>query len=330
MHANKPSVYFGYRTALQIARTVGYTHLQPIRGEARKLPERAPSKSELQNIIEQMESSHPNISIERPVHLIIGGSSRGRNSNDRKVHVCTKALAGTSFLRLGSVAICAPPLAFIQSATQEPHMISLLELGWELCGTYQSTRTSTLPAYQVSPLTSASTLYAYAARNASIDGADKAHRALRYLSNESASPRETKLALIFGLPMRYGGYGLGIPRMNYEVAANGAARALSGKNSFRCDLCWPEAKLDVEYQSREMHEGEINRIKDSRRANALAAMGWTVIGITNDELSSLAATDAIAQSIYRHLRKRYRESSNGYHARKLKLRRQLGLPTERW
>ena len=80
---------------------------------------------------------------------------------------------------------------------------------------------------------------------------------------------------------------MGFPRMNYEVIASPAARAISGKKSFRCDLCWPEARLDVEYQSKENHEGELSRIRDSRRANALAAMGWTVLGVTNDELNTL-------------------------------------------
>ena len=40
----------------------------------------------------------------------------------------------------------------------------------------------------------------------------------------------------------------------------------------------------MEYQSREMHEGEESRIRDSRRTNALMAMGWTVVGVTNNEL----------------------------------------------
>lgn len=66
--------------------------------------------------------------------------------------------------------------------------------------------------------------------------------------------------------------------MNYEVRASRAAEALTGKKSFRMDLCWPERKLDVEYQSREWHEGEASRVSDSRRANALMSMGWTVVG----------------------------------------------------
>lgn len=114
--------------------------------------------------------------------------------------------------------------------------------------------------------------------------------------------------------------------MNYEVKAIAGARTTSGRSSFRCDLCWPDAKLDVEYQSREMHEGEESRIRDSRRTNALMAMGWTVVGVTNNELDSLAATDAIADTIRRLLGKRVQVRVSDYHARKLRLRRQLGLP----
>ncbi len=114
--------------------------------------------------------------------------------------------------------------------------------------------------------------------------------------------------------------------MNYEVSANSAARAISGRRSFRCDLCWPEAKLDVEYQSREHHEGEVSRLRDSRRANALVAMGWIVIGVTNDELDSMLATDTIAASIRKRLGKRLQMSFPDHHARKLRLRRELGLP----
>ncbi|WP_232050944.1 DUF559 domain-containing protein [Arabiibacter massiliensis] len=205
-------------------------------------------------------------------------------------------------------------------------MVALLQLVYEACGTYQTRRTGVPPAYQVKSLASVRTLADFAARNPTLRGAKRLAHALRYAADGSASSRETKNALVFGLPMMHGGLGTGIPHMNYEVLASPAARALTGKSSFRCDLCWPEAKLDVEYQSRECHEGEEKRISDSRRTNALLSMGWTVIGITNDELNSVVATDAIAETIRKHLGKRSPVRVSHYHERKLKLRRQLGLP----
>lgn len=324
-------VYFGGRTALQIMRMANPRDLAPAIGAARALPDRPPRKRQIEDTIRCAESAYPGLSIERPVHVLVGSSSRCGSSIACSQHVCSSRLAGTSFYRFGSGAyISTPALAFVHEALWGDDMISLLELGYELCGTYQSQRTGVATRYQVEPLVSLRALHTYVSMNLSVKGAKKAGRAIRYLADGSASPRETKQALALGLPMMYGGYGLGIPRMNYEVRANAAARAISGKSSFRCDLCWPECKLDVEYQSKECHEGEARRISDSRRTNALMAMGWTVVCITNDELDSFAATEAIAQTIRRHLGKRSEVYVSDYHARKLRLRRQLGLPVERW
>lgn len=113
--------------------------------------------------------------------------------------------------------------------------------------------------------------------------------------------------------------------MNEKVIANEKAFAIAGRRSFRCDLCWREARLDVEYQSKQEHQGEAMRISDSRRANALAAMGWTVIGITNNEASSLSALGTIANAIRKQLGKRARRNVGNLGDRRLELCRKLGL-----
>lgn len=321
-------VYFGFQSAFQIARTIHPSDRVAVRDETKGLPDRAPNQEVVAAIVRRLRSSYPQIRIDYPVHVLVSTGSHRRFSEGCIEHVCSTSLKGRPFYRLErGVYSAAPALAFVQVAFREKSEMPVRELAYELCGTYQTRRTGVDSDYQVAPLASVRDLLDFASRNTSADGARKALRALRYVADGSASPRETKQALVLGLPLMYGGYGLGIPRMNYEVKASPAARAITGKSCFRCDLCWPEAKLDVEYQSRESHEGEPSRISDSRRANALAAMGWTVIGITNDELESLAATDAIAGTIRRHLGKRSQVRIADYHARKLKLRRQLGLPT---
>lgn len=322
-----PSICFGYETALQILRTTDPRERTLLRSGAHTMPDRAPSMCAFRQALESLETLHPSMMLEQPAHLLVSRVSQCRSTSAFTVRVCKTILHGRPLHRLGNGAYAsAAPLVFVHIAAQETSMIALLELGYELCGSYQTRRTGTSSAYQVEPLSSIHALADFATRNPSLRGATKAAKTLRYLADNSASPRETKKAILLGLPMMYGGYGLGIPRMNYEVKANPAARALTGKSCFRCDLCWPEAKLDVEYQSRESHSGEKKRIEDSRRANALASMGWTVVSVTNDELDSLAATDAIADRIRKHLGKRSQVRVSNYHSRKLKLRRQLGLP----
>lgn len=323
----KIEICFGFETALRIARATGSVDSVRVNGGSPTVPNRAPSKQAVEAALEHMELSNRELHLTKPVHVIAGSGSRGRASATHISHRCTMNLSKRSLLRFDtSVSFANPALAFIQMATQEKSMVALLELGFELCGTYQTKRTAATSEYNVEPLLSTRILRTYLERNPSLRGSNSISRVMRYLADGSASARETKQALMFGLPKMYGGYALGIPRMNYKVVASRAAHAISGRASFRCDLCWPEAKLDVEYQSRESHEGEVSRIRDSRRANALVSMGWTVIGVTNDELDSFAATETIANTIRRHLGKRTQIHVSDYHARKLKLRRQLGLP----
>lgn len=320
-------VCFGYRTAFQILRAVDAEKLGWTNGGTRGIPARAPSVADLEGIVSRIESHHPGLSIERPAHILLGTASRCRATSRRVPHVCTREVRGRSIRRLSdAVGVCGAPFAYVQTALLAKDEIDLLELGYEVCGTYRTKRTSSTSSYQTEPLASVRALRDFAARNPSLGGAQSVARAIPYLADGSASPRETKQALVLGLPHARGGYGLGIPRMNFKVEASRAARAITGKSFFRCDLCWPEAKLDVEYQSRWAHEGEAKRLEDSRRTNALAAMGWKVVCITNDELDSLAATDTIANTIRRHVGKRAQVRVSGYHARKLRLRRQLGLP----
>ena len=244
--------------------------------------------------------------------------------------VATLPLPAHSLHHLGDNVYCTTPVfALVTIAARTSDRIFLLELAWEICGTYRTQKTTPDTAYQAPAFTSVDEIRSFVERNPSVRGSRKIARLLRYVADGSASPRETKCALLFGLPRKSGGYGLGMPRMNHEVIASPEARAISGRSSFRCDLCWPAAKLDVEYQSREMHGNELSRLRDSRRANALASMGWTVVAITNDELESMSATDVIASILRKRLGKRKDERLPHAHERKLALRRALGLSIER-
>lgn len=290
------------------------------------MPDRAPSRVELSQAIERLRADYPGVLIDAPAHVLLESGEHRRSGEDCRGHVCTTPLFGAPFYRLGEgVLVACPGLSLVQVARDKSD-VELLMLAYELCGTYQTKLTGVDAAYDVAPLACVRDLHRFVDRNRGVRGARRVGRILRYVSDGSASPRESKQAIVLGLPHMYGGYGLGVPRMNHLVRASAAARALAGKSFFRCDLCWPEAKLDVEYQSRWAHEGEASRLADSRRTNALMAMGWTVVGVTNEELDSLAATDAIANTIRRHLGKRAQVRVDDHHARKLRLRRQLGLP----
>ena len=213
-------IIFGHKTALAILRSAAPRTLPPVAGRARVLPGRAPARGEVEAAIGHLEAAYPDLRLERPAHVLVGSTALGRPSKAAKAHSLTVPLSGASFYRLGDgVFACMPALSFVQEAARGKSLVAILELGYELCGTYRTRRTGAAAAYGVEPLASVRSLGGYAARNASVDGARKVGRALRYLADGSASARETKQALVLGLPHRHGGYGLGIPP--YELRGRG-------------------------------------------------------------------------------------------------------------
>lgn len=186
-------VCFGCQTALLILRVINPDALSWVRKGMLDIPTGAPGKEEVATLLAHMELAHPALKISRPAHVLIRTAARRREHEECKPHVSTKEYSPQSFYRLDSgVLVSGPALAFIQMAVQAKNMIPLLELGYELCGSYRTARTSASPAYQVKRLISAQALRSYVSRNPSIDGAAKAVSILRSLADDSASPRETK------------------------------------------------------------------------------------------------------------------------------------------
>lgn len=274
-----------------------------------------------------VRSENVRAALSRPIHFITASKSQCRREGIAKPHLFTRELPSNSVLKIaGSYFVCTPEFAFLQMAAQRKEMIFLLELGYELCGTYQALVEGSFGDYGVAPLMTVASLRGFVEKNPSLPGACAVRRILPFLADGSASVRETKLALLLGLPRRFGGYGFGVPAMNYSVLANDRAKCIAQRSSFRCDVCWPDCKVDVEYQSKFVHSGETARIRDSRRANALASMGWTVIGVTNEELESPSACDAIAEAVRKALGKQRRYAPDNFKQRNEELRWELGLP----
>lgn len=333
--SSRTPVFFGGMTALQIARAARVGRRDFPDASMRSLPAQAPKLQEVSAAVGQVESMFPGLRLDRPVHVLVGGTARVRRSAMCVSHCCSVRLPRRSFVKLApQVYASKPELAFVQVAGLEKDQVRLLLLGYELCGGYATARTrgalsQGMPSYQVEALATVRGLGSYAARIPSLNGAGKVNRAARYLADDSASPRETQLALALGLPQRFGGGGLGIPAMNYRIEATEEARDLAGRSFFLADLCWPEAKVDVEYQSAEMHGNSESLDRDSLRTNALDLMKWHVKSVANIQLGTMKGTDGVIKEVGKALGKDMRVHVDDYQARKLELRRRLGLPCGR-
>lgn len=319
-------IIFGYETAIQICRSSRTNLKNLVIPHARLAPAKMPSPNELGAAVQQLKNHYPHVQIVYPLHCMVNSTIRLHPTIMTHPHRFTSPLPGSSLYRLADGIFAAtPPLAFIQECARRS-FVDQLRLAWEICGIYQSGFCGLPSEYDIKPLASVENLRSYAQRNSSLSKSRAARQALQYTADGSASTRESQLSLSMSLPKLYGGGGLGTPSMNFEVETTPQARTIYNRRTIRCDIHWPGTNIDVEYQSHQHHSGDEKRIEDSRRTNALKAMGFDVHLITDDELNSFATTEALICTLRKSLGKRDRTKIDDYHARKLKLRRELGLP----
>jgi len=209
-------------------------------------------------------------------------------------------------------------------------LIRLIELGYELCGTYSLPVTGDpfVPErgfYNRPPLTSVKKLEVFLNHMQGNKGHVKVMRALRYMQNDSASPMETKLAIILTLPYKLGGFGLAGAELNWRVIPTKAAKRSSGKAIYVCDLFWADHNLAVEYDSNSFHTHQRQIADDSKKRNALTTMGITPITVTKQQLYDRQEFEKIARAIAKGLGKRLVFKNPGFNTAHNDLREQLQL-----
>ena len=89
---------------------------------------------------------------------------------------------------------------------------------------------------------------------------------------EAESEREswTRLAMRdFGLPE---------PTSQYWVEVD-------GRPTYRLDLAYPRARIAIEYDGREHHSSQVDRLRDETRRSWLRAQGWTIIVVRSGDFA---------------------------------------------
>ena len=114
--------------------------------------------------------------------------------------------------------------------------------------------------------------------------------------------------------------------MNWRVDVTGDARKFTPCKFFVLDLFWPDAMLDVEYDSNAFHRSPGALASNAERRNALQAMGYTVITVTHDQMASPDLFDDAARAIAKALHIRVRHSSKRWPRMRYDLRRRIDNP----
>lgn len=256
-------------------------------------------------------------------HILVGPARGKRRMTQVCQHYRKDPLPSSSLMRLSEGEyVVSPELLFVQLAGNLD-LVSLVRLGYELCGSYVLYAVDQRGFCACEPLTSVSRLKSFAVKARGMRGLANTRSALSRIIDGSASPRETDVSMLLTLPARLGGYGLPHPKLNYRIELSEKRQAELGRFFYKVDAMWVEAKLALEYESDEWHVGKERIHRDSRRRNDLKTLGFDVITATNAEVRSCRDMDNIAKGIARALGVRMRPSVEGYEARKRALRARL-------
>lgn len=170
--------------------------------------------------------------------------------------------------------ILSPEACFVESVS-DMSFIRLVELGLELCGTYSLDWNTRKGFRERTPLTSVRRILCVLdGMDPGLRGIRRAKRALAWVRDGSASPKESQLIMALTLPTAIGGFGMPAPQINYPIPLRREDVVRGSPTHYRVDLYWPEVCVSVEYQSDSEHTGDPEKTyQDQGRRDELLYRG---------------------------------------------------------
>lgn len=285
------------------------------------------SKELLQpNAIEIAELDQRGFSyLTKPIHILVPDRNMRRQSKSAVCHVCSKTLPASIYRQVQyDIFVVRPELALVHMA-QGLSLAQIVQVGFEACGTYRLCPDGGFT--QAEPLTSPASLRAFRRNNSGLCGSAALAQALPFVLSGAASPMESIVAMLLELAPKYGGYGLPAPKLNYKLFTGAREQAVTSKRYFVLDLCWPEKKLAVEYDSDEFHVGSERIAADAARRNALLHRGYEVVTVGRLQAMSAAKFDEVAHILAKRLGKRLRPRAEAWGLLQQQLREEI-LPSQ--
>lgn len=210
------------------------------------------------------------------VHVLVGDRNHTYGSNKVAYHLFQGCLPPGSIRQYSNdVAVVSPELCFMQMATIMGFYEHVM-FGLRLCGSYYPKEGD---IWRRLPVTSKASIQAMLDSHElqGKNGVSKSKRALRYVCDGSASPRESMHEMLACLDKRSGGFHFRLPELNRRFDLDYEIAQIVGHEYYRCDMFWPNERVAVEYDSDDNHLvlGKIEN--DSVRRSVLESMGIKVV-----------------------------------------------------
>lgn len=237
-----------------------------------------------------------------PLHLLVGKPVDRRSSSAIAASTTSINLPDGAIKRADEgLYVVSPEFCLLQRAT-EAHLVNVCQTLGRFMATKVRASVADRSLVDRSPLTSVQRVNDFLSSVGNVRGSRALREALRWTAPAAASAQEVDMQLQYSLPPQYGGYDLGLPKMNDEVTLEGVAKSLlPGHKHIYIDLSWPELKIGCEYQG-EQHRDQID--SDCSRELAAEAMGYKLWYIAKTQLYSSVHMGYIALQIARAQGKR--------------------------
>ena len=266
--------------------------------DAATVPDRAPTRAEM----EAMLACSPLLaSLAQPLELLVSSASARIGNDLVRTHVMSAPLPAGSTIEIApGVRVVSPELlpALMAPRLTELELIFLLS---ELLGTYAIDLARQKGMWQRrEPLTTPGRIRALLDALGTVRGVGMVRHALQRACVGSASPRETKLSMRFGLPARLGGWFLRVLSMNDPVEVRRIRDAMSmgvRKPDILLRARGRRAKgVAVEYNGID-HDSPERQALDIERHNELVAMGYDEFIVSAEQYRDLDYMDGLVARI---------------------------------
>ena len=234
------------------------------------------------------------------MHLLVSSPSARRRSKVAEFHCCRAidALPKGSFYQIGAgIYASSPELCFVQLAS-ELSPLELMRAGTDLCSRYLFSPYDRMETVECEPVTTRKRLGQFIETMPKwTPGLKRARRAIRWVLENSRSPRETSLAMVMNLPSRLGGFQIPGVELNCRISPDETAGLLARRSYFEADVLLREHKRILEYESDLYHGGSQQGSHDYEKIASLQTMGYVVTPITTWQMDSFEALEALLLSV---------------------------------
>lgn len=156
-------------------------------------------------------------------------------------------------------------------------------------------------------------------------GCRKLAKALRWMSENAASPIEEDGAILLALPRSHGGYGLGPFSVNHRIPTHGTDQLLldrPDRSFFSIDFYWHQSRMGLEYFGH-WHRDERQARRDQLRLNSLKSLGYRMLVCEYADLSKADECEVLVSQIRSILGREDTRPSEGELLRRRELRAML-------